>query len=194
LTKATSLPESVLALADELRGRVSKGELVNRSWILRVTFAALGLWAVLAPAASAQDELASDAPATAAEAPAEAAIRALIEEVEAANNAGDVERWVGFFSDDFVYMTANAPAVTTREGLVEVAEAGFRHDADIHIEPVEIEVHGDWAFARSAVTGTVTLQDSREVVAVDVKQIVIYRKGDDGRWKVARLIGNSNTE
>jgi ketosteroid isomerase-like protein len=78
--------------------------------------------------------------------------------------------------------------------VVVVAAAAYPHDADIHIEPVEIEVHGDWAFARSAVTGTVTLQDSREVVAVDVKQIVIYRKGDDGRWKIARLIGNSNTE
>lgn len=129
-----------------------------------------------------------------AETPDEAAVRALIEEVEAANNAGDVERWVGLFADGAVYMAPNAPAVTTREGLVEVAEAGFRHDAAIDIEPLEIEVHGDWAFARNAVTGTVTLQDSRDVVTVDVKQIVIYRKGDDGRWRIARLIGNSNTE
>lgn len=145
---------------------------------------ALGLVAALVVPAWAQDD----------PAPAEADIRALIEEVEAANNAGDVERWVGLFAEDAVYMPPNAPAVTTRDGLVEAAQAGFRHDAAIDIEPVEIEVHGDWAFARTAVTGTVTLQESRDVVPIDVKQIVIYRKGDDGRWKIARLIGNSNTE
>lgn len=44
------------------------------------------------------------APAVALAAPErtadEAAIRALIENVESANNAGDVERWVGLFADD----------------------------------------------------------------------------------------------
>ena len=62
------------------------------------------------------------------------------------------------------------------------------------MEPLEIEVCGDWAFARNRVTGTVTLQRSREVVPVDVKQIVIYTRGADGAWRIARMISNSNTE
>lgn len=59
----------------------------------------------------------------------EAAIRALIEETRLANNAGDVERWVALFHDDFAYMAPGAPAVTTREALIEVAEAGFRNQS-----------------------------------------------------------------
>lgn len=120
-----------------------------------------------------------------------AAIRAVIQQTEAANNAGDVDAWVALFADDAVYMAPGAPAVTTRAGLIDVARAGFVHEADIRITPDEIEVMGDWAFARSHVTGTVVVHGSGEVVDVDVKQIAIYRKGEDG-WKIARLITNSN--
>lgn len=123
---------------------------------------------------------------------AKAAIRALIERTEATNNVGDVEGWVALFTDDAVYMPPNAPAVTSRDGLIEVARAGFSNRASIDIEPAEIEVCGDWAFARSTVTGTVTLRDSGEVIPIDLKQIAIYRRmGEDG-WKIARMIGNSN--
>lgn len=123
---------------------------------------------------------------------ARAEIRALIEQTEAANNAGDVEGWVALFAEDAVYLGAGAPAVTTREGLVDVAKAGFRNRAAIDIVPVEIEVAGDWAFARSEVGGTVEVHDTGEVVPVDVKQIAIYRRGADGTWRIARLISNGN--
>lgn len=122
------------------------------------------------------------------------AIKTLIQGVASANNAGDVERWVSFFAADAVYMAPGAPAVTTREGLIEVAKAGFRHDASIDIEPLEIQIFENWAFARTKVTGTVTLHDSREVVQVDVKQIVIYVRSGDGSWRIARMISNSNSE
>jgi uncharacterized protein (TIGR02246 family) len=118
----------------------------------------------------------------------------LIERVEAANNAGDVEGWVSFFSDDAVYMPPGVPPVTTRAGLIEIAQAGFRHRASIDIEPVEIQVFGTWAFARSRVTGTVKLAGSGETVLVDVKQLVIYRRNDAGNWQIARLINNSNSQ
>jgi uncharacterized protein (TIGR02246 family) len=120
------------------------------------------------------------------------AIESLIEMTEAANNAGDVDAWVALFADDAVYMPPGAPAVTTREDLIEIAEAGFRHQADVDIEPIEITVQGDWAFARSRATGSVTLDGSGEVVEVDVKQIVIYSREADGTWRIARMIMNSN--
>ena len=122
-----------------------------------------------------------------------AAIRALVEAVEEANEAGDVEAWVGLFAEDFVYMPPGSPAITTREALVETAEAGFRHTADIEMRPEEIVVAGDWAFARTHVTGTVILAESEEIVDVDVKQIVIYARAADGRWRISRMIMNSNS-
>lgn len=125
---------------------------------------------------------------------AQAAVRALIQRTEDANNAGDVDAWVALFADDAIYMPPNAPSVTTKAGLVEIARAGFRHQAAIHLEPLEIQVFGDWAFARIRVTGKVTLQGTGEVVPVDVKQIVIYRQGAGRAWRIARLISNSNLE
>lgn len=50
---------------------------------------------------------------------------------------------------------------------------------------------GDWAFARTEVAGTVTLDGSGDVVPIDVKQIVLYRR-EKGAWRIARMITNSN--
>lgn len=122
------------------------------------------------------------------------AVAELIERTAAANNAGDVEAWVALFTGDAVYMPPGSPAVTTREGLVEVAEAGFRHRAEIRIEPVEIVVTGPWAYARNRVRGTVEVAGSGEVVDVDVKQIGIYRRTASGAWRIARLISNANSQ
>jgi ketosteroid isomerase-like protein len=88
-------------------------------------------------------------------------------------------------------MAPGAPAVTTREGLRAVAEAGFRHRPSIRIEPLEIVVTETWAFARSQVGGTVVIHPTGEVVTVDVKQISIYRRTASGEWRIARLIMNS---
>lgn len=124
----------------------------------------------------------------------EVAIRELIAQTAAANNVADTAGWVALFEDRAVYMPPGAPAVTTREGLQEMAAAGFGpYAADIQITPVEIVVSGDWAFARSHVTGTVTPRAGGDAIPVDLKQLVIYHRQRDGTWKIARLIGNRNS-
>lgn len=125
---------------------------------------------------------------------AASAIRSLIQTTEATNNVGDVEGWVRLFADDAVYMAPGSPSVTTKKGLIEVAKAGFRHQASIEIEPLEIRVCENWAFARTRVSGRVTVAETEEIVPVNVKQIVVYSRTDNGAWKIARLISNSNTE
>lgn len=123
-----------------------------------------------------------------------AAIRDLIARTEAANNAADTLGWVALFEEGAVYMPPGASAVTTREGLEETAAAGFGSwAADVRISPAEIVVDGDWAFARSDVSGTVTSREDDEAFPVDVKQIAIYHRQPDGSWKIARLITNSNS-
>ena len=132
------------------------------------------------------------AAAPAAQDEARAAIRQVIAQTEAANNAGDVDAWLALFAPDAVYMAPGAPAVTTPEALRDVARTGFANRAAIRIVAVEIVVTGDWAFARTTVTGNVTLRDSGKVIPVDNKQIVVYRRQPDGAWKIARMISNSN--
>ncbi len=90
-------------------------------------------------------------------------------------------------------MLAGQPAITGREALVRLAQERFRQfTTTVEIKPEEIEMCGDWAFARTAVTGTFTPKDGSTPMELDLKEIAIYRRQADGTWKVARLIGNSN--
>ena len=86
-----------------------------------------------------------------------AAIHALIERTEAMNNSGDIEGWVALFDTGGVYMPPGQPAVTTAAGLREAARSGFTNwRTNIRIVPTEVVTSGDWAFARSTVSGTAT--------------------------------------
>ncbi len=96
------------------------------------------------------------------------------------------------FASDFVYMAPGLPAVTHRQELMDVARAGFRNQASVRIEPVEIRVCGDWAFARANVTGSVKLHTTGEVIAVDVKELIVLARSGDGAWQIARLMNNAN--
>lgn len=124
----------------------------------------------------------------------EAAIRELIARTAVANNAADTLGWVGLFEEGAVYMPPGAPEISSREGLKEAAAAGFgSYAADVQIAPAEIVISGDWAFARSRVTGSVTPRAGGELIRVDIKQLVIYHRQPDGSWKIARLINNRNS-
>lgn len=150
----------------------------------RLTHITFALFAAAAAACGDTGAASSDADA----------IRAVIEQTEAANNAGDVDAWVALFDSGAVYMPPGSPAVTSVDGLRDVARAGFTNwRSSIRIVPEEITAAGDWAFVRSSVTGTATSIDGATQVPVDMKQIVIYRRQADGSWRIARLIGNSNS-
>ena len=122
-----------------------------------------------------------------------AAIEALIARATYVNNAGDIEGWVALFADDAVYLPEGRPPVTTREGLEGAAVSQFsRYRPNIQITADEIQVLGDWAFARTTVTGTLTPHRNANPIRVEGKEIALYRRQPDGGWKIARLIGNSS--
>jgi uncharacterized protein (TIGR02246 family) len=122
-----------------------------------------------------------------------AAITALIDRAADVNNSGDIAEWTALFTDDAVYMPDGRPSVTGRDALEGAAVSHFnRYRFNIDIAPDEIQVLGDWAFARTTVTGTLTPYGSGNPVRVDGKEIVILRRQPNGGWRVARLIENSN--
>ena len=128
-----------------------------------------------------------------------AAIGALISRAVEVSRAGNGAAWAALFADGGVYMPANGPEITTRAGLEEFAQlylGQFRSQTTI--TPVEIEVFGDWGFARTSVKGTIQAKVGGDPVpdpiSVDGKEIGIYRRQQDGAWKLWRLIGNSNRQ
>lgn len=123
----------------------------------------------------------------------EEAIRELLARTARANNEGDVDGWLSAFASGAVYMPQGVPAVTDREGLRAIAEAGFGSwDAEIEIVPVEITVSGEWAFGRARVTGQVTSRTSGERITVDNKELLVFRKRPEGGWRIFRMMINAN--
>ena len=121
------------------------------------------------------------------------AIQVFLDNATTINNAGDIMGWVDLFADDVVYMPDGQPPITTREALEGAAVSHFsRYQPNIRITADEIEIVGDWAFARTTVTGTLTPHRNRNPLTIDRKEIAIFRRQADGRWKLARLIGNSS--
>ena len=128
-----------------------------------------------------------------------AAIRALISRAVEVSQAGNAPAWAALFADGGVYMRQNGPEINTRAGLQEFAQlylGQFR--SQVAITPVEVEVFGDWGFARTTVTGTIQAKVGGDPVPdpipVDGKEIGVYRRQPDGTWKLWRLIGNSNRQ
>jgi uncharacterized protein (TIGR02246 family) len=121
------------------------------------------------------------------------AIQALLREASSAHRAGDLERWTALFTKDVVLLPSNQPPISGREAVRRFGRELFeKFTSTAEIKPVEIQVCGDWAFARTAVSGRFTPKDGGAAIELDSKEIAIYRRQADGKWKVARLIGNSN--
>jgi uncharacterized protein (TIGR02246 family) len=128
-----------------------------------------------------------------------AAIRAFISRAAKLSQAADAAAWVNLFAEGGTYMPPNGPEVTTRAGLQDVAARYFgEFQPRVVITPVEVEVFGDWAFAKTTLKGTLLPRAGGdpvpEPVPIDGKEIAIYRRQQDGGWKLWRLIGNSNRQ
>ena len=121
------------------------------------------------------------------------AVRRIAQEATAAHQAGDSLRLSALFADDAIIMTDGGPSVTGRaEIMASFGEMLRQFTSRATIEPAEVEVAGDWAFMRTAVTGSLEPRTGGAAIPLDAKEIVIARRQADGSWKVARLIGNSN--
>ena len=121
------------------------------------------------------------------------AIRTLIDRAQDVNNAGDIEGWVALFEEGAVYMPPGGDPVTTQQGLEDTAISGFsRYRSNIQIAVDEVEIWGDWAYARTTITGTATPYGDGNPIQIDMKALQILRRQPDGSWKVSRYINNRN--
>jgi uncharacterized protein (TIGR02246 family) len=126
-----------------------------------------------------------------------AAIRAFITRASRLSRAEDASAWVNLFAEGGVYMPPDGPEINTRAALQEYADVYLgEFEPHITITPVDVEVFGDWGFARTTVKGTIVPRSGGdplpEPIPVDAKEIGIYQRQQNGDWKLWRLIGNSN--
>lgn len=127
-------------------------------------------------------------PAAADTAADEAAIRAIWESYASHRVAGDAEAWLGLWDENGIQMPPGVPArgiETLRPALADVF-ASRPYEA-MEITPEEIVVTGDWAYSRG--NYTVDAGGSH----LEGKFLTIFRRQDDGGWRIYRDIFNPNS-
>ena len=109
-----------------------------------------------------------------------------------AYSAGAVIRLMELYTDDAVSMAPGFPASVGRDAIEAdlggfLAEHETQHETDIE----DILVEGDLAIERATYTDEITPQGG-ETFTEHGKHIVVYRRGEDGAWRVLWEIWNAN--
>jgi uncharacterized protein (TIGR02246 family) len=118
----------------------------------------------------------------------QAAIREIDHEMVRALNARDVERWLGFVTDDVRMQPPNEPILKGKPTVREMLEGLFAlPDFSVtHGDPDRIVVSqsGDLAYISYAYALTVPNEEGGSVTE-EGKDISIFQKETDGTWKLA---------
>jgi len=122
----------------------------------------------------------------------EAFLRLGQEWVEAVHH-GDVDRLLDLVTDDVIFMPHNAPSIVGRTAVEQSYRAVFAgFEVDQTLAPEEIQVGGDWAFVRGTDAIEMKPLAGGDPIVGRGRGISILRRGQDGSWKFAR--GITNTE
>ncbi len=121
------------------------------------------------------------------------AIRAIVDNFDAAVTAGDHEALAELYDDDAIRMPAEAPPQIGKAAIRE----WFRLEAEQYVIEVDnvvrdAQVFGDWGYMWGDATGLLTPRDGGEPIAIDSKWMAVTRRQADGSWKTYRDIYNAN--
>jgi uncharacterized protein (TIGR02246 family) len=123
----------------------------------------------------------------------ECAIREVVEKWMAATKAGDIATVLSLMTDDVVFM------VPGQEPFGKEAFSALSHGMksigiDATSEVQELQVLGDWAYMRNHIRITATPGNGGNPVRRSGYTLSIFRKGEDGKWRLARDANLLTTE
>ena len=115
----------------------------------------------------------------------ECALREVVEKWMAATKAGDIATVLSLMTDDVVFM------VPGQEPFGKEAFSALSHvmksiGIDATGEVQELQVLGDWAYMRNHIRITAIPGNGGEPIRRSGYTLSIFRKGQDGRWRLAR--------
>ena len=102
-------------------------------------------------------------------------------------NANDAELLMASVTDDIVLIAPNAPAMVGKETVASWV-GGYFDAVETNWQKTTLEfvVAGEWAFERYLYRSIDVPHGSREAATDIGNGINIYRRDDDGVWRVAR--------
>ena len=120
------------------------------------------------------------------------AIKKLGEQYFEATNAGNADRCIATMAPDVIIMPPNVPSIVGTEQLRLLSgDYHAKYSAKYKLIYDEVEVVGDFGFARTTVTGTRTSKSDGTVERLVWRNLWIVKRQADGEWKFWRIIYNS---
>lgn len=121
-----------------------------------------------------------------------AAVAAVRDHEVAAINSGEVD--VSYLAADAVMMPPNEPALNGATAIEAwVRDFVSQITGSLDYTSSDITVSGDWAIEIYAGTLTVTPSGGGDAMGESLKGIHVYRRGDDGSWKMVYDVWNVDT-
>ncbi|HEU5047866.1 MAG TPA: SgcJ/EcaC family oxidoreductase [Rickettsiales bacterium] len=114
----------------------------------------------------------------------EIAIRQLVATWMEASKSGDVQTVLSLMTDDVVFMVPGAKPFG-KEAFAAASQGMKSMKMDGKSEILELEVLGDWAYARSFIDMTVTPPNG-DPIHRNGHTLTLFKKDVDGKWKLAR--------
>jgi ketosteroid isomerase-like protein len=113
-----------------------------------------------------------------------AAVKAVSKGIIAAENSSDI-RGVS------VSLPPSGPVVQGKATILARYKTSFDQlKLEYSEQSVETQIGGDWAFERGFVRGTATPKDGSAPKTAFDKYLMILHRGNDHRWRIARLMLN----
>ena len=113
-----------------------------------------------------------------------AAVKAVSKGIIAADNSSDI-RAVS------VWLPPSGPVVQGKATILARYKTSFdQPKLEYSQQSVETQIGGDWAFDRGFVRGTATPKDGSAPKNTFDKYLMILHRGNDRRWRIARLMWN----
>jgi uncharacterized protein (TIGR02246 family) len=123
----------------------------------------------------------------------EAAIRALLGNIQSTFNAGNLDEFMPVFADDAVISSQGSPDVVGAPAIRAMYEAALNQmGIQVSFDTQELEVFGDVAYERGTFVLKLSEKGTGKALAeVQNRHIHMFRRQADGQWKTWRMFANS---
>lgn len=118
----------------------------------------------------------------------EEAIRAVLASYNAALNGGQTAAVLPLYTPDGIFMAPFSPSFVGQAAVRKAYDAVFAElKFDVRFDIAEVvQMAPTWAFVRANSAGTTLHHSTGKTTAEANQELFIFRKGEDGGWRIAR--------
>jgi uncharacterized protein (TIGR02246 family) len=122
--------------------------------------------------------------------------RILTDEYKQAEQAGDVDAKMRLYMADAVLLPPDGDAAVGYQAVRAWHHAAYaRASSQLSTAVDEVQMFGNWAFARGSWSGTITPKAGGDPKQESGKFMVLFRRQPDGgSWRIAREIWNAQDQ